>query len=198
MWTLCSFDEWAIYRFSICLKTRLENESYHYFESGNPSFSKFTLQFPYHNRIFKPFSWQFRSGTNTHSMDGAKRKIPARLLICGFNSSAFLGVHHLGFNSDEFDHIIVTSLSWTKATKDCDFIWADAWHHWGPGWLTVSLSCQHLQYNGSVSLIHSCDCHVPLSKLNINLQNHELCSATTWTPPLESTYRELSFEWSHL
>ena len=26
----------------------------------------------------------------------------------------------------------------------------------------------------------------------------ELCSATMWTPPLESTHQELSFEWSHL
>ena len=33
-------------------------------------------------------------------------------------------------------------------------------------------------------------CHVCLSKLNI-------CSATMWTPPLESTHWELSFEWSH-
>ena len=26
---------------------------------------------------------------------------------------------------------------------------------------------------------------------------HEVCSATTWTPPEQSTRRELSFEWSH-
>ena len=31
-----------------------------------------------------------------------------------------------------------------------------------------------------------------------HLQKHELCSAITWTPPLESTHRERSFEWSHL
>ena len=31
-----------------------------------------------------------------------------------------------------------------------------------------------------------------------NLQEHELCSATTTMPLLESTHRELSFEWSHL
>ena len=31
-----------------------------------------------------------------------------------------------------------------------------------------------------------------------NCKNMELCYATQWTPPLESTYRELSFEWSHL
>ena len=31
-----------------------------------------------------------------------------------------------------------------------------------------------------------------------NLQKHKLCSAATWTPPPESTYQELSFEWSHL
>ena len=36
------------------------------------------------------------------------------------------------------------------------------------------------------------------SKETQNLQKHELCSATTWTPPLESTHWELSFEWSHL
>ena len=30
------------------------------------------------------------------------------------------------------------------------------------------------------------------------LQKRELCSATTWTLPLESTHRELSFEWWHL
>ena len=30
------------------------------------------------------------------------------------------------------------------------------------------------------------------------IQKHEVCSATTSTPPLESTHRELSFEWSHL
>ena len=29
-------------------------------------------------------------------------------------------------------------------------------------------------------------------------QKCELCSATIWAPPLESTHRELSFEWSHL
>ena len=40
-------------------------------------------------------------------------------------------------------------------------------------------------------------CHVSLSKNKI-LQKHELCSATMWTPPLESTHREPSFEWSHL
>ena len=38
-----------------------------------------------------------------------------------------------------------------------------------------------------------------LSKLNIKIiHKHELCSATTQTTPLESTHRELSFEWSHL
>ena len=31
-----------------------------------------------------------------------------------------------------------------------------------------------------------------------NWQKHELCLPTTWTPPLESTHWELSFEWSHL
>ena len=31
-----------------------------------------------------------------------------------------------------------------------------------------------------------------------NVQKRELCSATTGTPPLESTHQELSFEWSHL
>ena len=30
------------------------------------------------------------------------------------------------------------------------------------------------------------------------LQKHGLCSATMWTPPLESTYWELSIEWSPL
>ena len=35
---------------------------------------------------------------------------------------------------------------------------------------------------------------IKLSKL----QKRELCSATTRIPPLESDYRELSFEWSHL
>ena len=30
------------------------------------------------------------------------------------------------------------------------------------------------------------------------MQKHELCSATTRTPPSESTHRELSFEWSHI
>ena len=34
-----------------------------------------------------------------------------------------------------------------------------------------------------------------LFRLNINLQKHELCSATMSTPPLESTLQELSFEW---
>ena len=37
-----------------------------------------------------------------------------------------------------------------------------------------------------------------LSKLKLHLQKHEVCSATVWTPPIESTHRELPFEWSHL
>ena len=46
------------------------------------------------------------------------------------------------------------------------------------------------------SLIYPFHCHVYLFKLKFH--KHEFCSATMWTPPLESTHRELSFEWSHL
>ena len=53
--------------------------------------------------------------------------------------------------------------------------------------------------------LQSVDVHVTLSlpcfsiQININFgKKHELYSATSGTPPLESTHQELSFEWSHL
>ena len=50
-------------------------------------------------------------------------------------------------------------------------------------------------YLGLKGLTYLFHCHVSLSKWNF--QKH-IFSTTTWTLPLKSTHRELSFEWSHL
>ena len=67
-------------------------------------------------------------------------------------------------------------------------------------------SCWHIRYRAMFDWNHflcsdsysMCTPYFCRSNKTLNLQKHELCSATMGTPPLESTHRELSFEWSHL
>ena len=60
---------------------------------------------------------------------------------------------------------------------------------------SVKLSVDAVSTRGKYIFAEPFHCHV---SLQIKQKNYELGSETTWTPPLESTRRELSFEWSHL
>ena len=60
---------------------------------------------------------------------------------------------------------------------------------------SVKLSVDAVSTRGKYIVAEPFHCHV---SLQIKQKNYELGSETTWTPPLESTRRELLFEWSHL